>query len=131
MQLYANDRSTPAAKNCAEACPRGATHTQGQGWQPRAPGCNGTGVAKRSYPTSEVRGGSREELPYARGQGRQPQGATPCRRSGAAAETSNLMSKAQRLHFAGAAVKRHPTPKVRETQVRQWVLREGIRGQTH
>ena len=27
--------------------------------------------------------------------------------------------KEQRLHFAGAAVKRYPTSKVRETQVRQ------------
>ena len=29
-----------------------------------------------------------------------------------------LQGKKQRLHFAGAAVKRYPTPKVRETQVR-------------
>ena len=28
-------------------------------------------------------------------------------------------------------MKRYPTPKVRETQVRWWVLQEGIRGQTH
>ena len=26
------------------------------------PGCNGAGVAERSYPTSEVRGGGWEEL---------------------------------------------------------------------
>ena len=30
-----------------------------------------------------------------------------------------IQGKEQRLHFAGAAVKRHPTPKVRETQVRR------------
>ena len=30
-----------------------------------------------------------------------------------------VQGKEQRLHFAGAAVKRYPTPKVRETQVRQ------------
>ena len=41
------------------------------------------------------------------------------------------LGKEQRLRFAGAAVKRYPTSKVRETQVRWWVLREGIRGQTH
>ena len=29
-----------------------------------------------------------------------------------------IQSKAQRLCFAGAAVKRHPMPKVRETQVK-------------
>ena len=49
--------------------------------------------AERSYSTSEVRRGGREEIPLVQG-------------------------KEQRLHFAGAAVKRYPTPKVRETQVR-------------
>ena len=39
--------------------------------------------------------------------------------------------KEQRLCFAGTGVKRYPTPKVRETQVRWYVLQEGIRGQTH
>ena len=29
-----------------------------------------------------------------------------------------VQGKEQQLHFAGAAVKRYPTPKVRETQVR-------------
>ena len=75
-----------------------------------------------------------------------PRGATPCPRSGAAAEGSNLTSKElrlcgcrraertystckvrrgdlvqgkeQRLRFAGAAVKRYPTSKAKETQVR-------------
>ena len=42
---------------------------------------------------SKVRGNGREELPHVQG-------------------------KEQRLHFAGAAMKRHPTSKVRETQVR-------------
>ena len=41
----------------------------------------------------QIRGGSQEELPYFQG-------------------------KEQRLHFAGAAMKRYPTYKVRETQVR-------------
>ena len=30
-----------------------------------------------------------------------------------------IQGKEQRLRFAGAAVKRYPTPKVRETQVRR------------
>ena len=30
-----------------------------------------------------------------------------------------IQGKEQQLHFAGAAVKRYPTPKVRETQVRR------------
>ena len=76
-----------------------------------------------------------------------PRGATPHPRSGAAAERSNptskewqlcghsraersysmfkvrrgnlVQGKEQRLRFAGADVKRYPTSKVRETQVRQ------------
>ena len=31
------------------------------------PGCDGTGTAERSYPASEVRGGSREDQPHAQG----------------------------------------------------------------
>ena len=34
----------------------------------------------------------------------------------------------QRLCFAGAAVKRYPMSKVRETQVRRYVLREASEG---
>ena len=49
--------------------------------------------AKRSYSTFKVRRGGSEEIPLMQG-------------------------KEQRLHFAGAAVKRYPTSKVRETQVR-------------
>ena len=62
--------------------------------------------AERSYPTLKVRKGGGEEIPFVQG-------------------------KEQQLRFAGAAVKRYLTSKVRETQVRQWVLREGIRRQTH
>ena len=50
--------------------------------------------AKRSYPTFKVRRGGCEEIPLVQG-------------------------KEQRLRFAGAAVKRYPTSKVRETQVRR------------
>ena len=50
--------------------------------------------AKRSYSTFKFRRGVCEEIPLVQG-------------------------KEQRLHFAGAAVKRYPTPKVRETQVRR------------
>ena len=69
-------------------------HVQGQGQQPRVPGCYGAGTAKRSYPASEVsggqetpcvrgQGGGQEELPHVRGQWR-PGGDTPPPRSGAA-----------------------------------------------
>ena len=42
------------------------------------PDCDGAGMAERSYPTSEVRGGGREEIPHAlkpeaRGGGREDQ----------------------------------------------------------
>ena len=49
--------------------------------------------AERNYSMFKVRRGGREEIPLVQG-------------------------KEQRLHFAGAAVKRYPTTKVRETQVR-------------
>ena len=49
--------------------------------------------AERSYSMFKVRRGGHEEIPLVQG-------------------------KEQRLHFAGAAMKRDPTPKVRETKVR-------------
>ena len=58
--------------------------------------------AERSYSTFKVRRGGSEEIPLVQG-------------------------KEQQLRFAGTAVKRYPTPKVRETQVRQ-VLQEGKDG---
>ena len=50
--------------------------------------------AERSYSMFKVRRGGGKGIPLVQG-------------------------KAQRLHFAGAAVKRYPMSKVRETQVRQ------------
>ena len=49
--------------------------------------------AKRSYSMFKVRRGCREEIPFVQG-------------------------KEQQLHFAGAAIKRYPMSKIRETQVR-------------
>ena len=49
--------------------------------------------AERSYSTFKVRRGGCEEIPF-------------------------IQIKEQGLRFAGAAVKRYPTSKVRETQVR-------------
>ena len=43
-------------------------HVQDQGQKPGGPHAQGA-AAKRSYPTSEVRGCGREELPHARGAG--------------------------------------------------------------
>ena len=52
-------------------------------------------------------------------------------RKGSGEEIPLIQGKEQWLRFAGVAVKRYPKPTVRETQVRRWVLQEGIRGQTH
>ena len=84
------------------------------------PGCNSAGAAERSYPMSEVRGGGREELPHIQGavaasvqEGREEllhvQGQ----------EGQLVQGKEQWLCFAGAAVKRYPTSKIREIQVRR------------
>ena len=78
-------------------------------------GCNGrakvqvaaTGVlstAERSYPTSEVRGAGREELPHVRGQGGRPRGDTQRLRSGAATRGVTLPRS------GAAAGRRYPTP---------------------
>ena len=52
-------------------------------------------------------------------------------RKGSGEEIPLVQGKKQWLRFAGAAVKRYPTPKVRETQVRWYVLQQGIRRQRH
>ena len=52
-------------------------------------------------------------------------------RKGGSEEIPLIQGKEQWLHFAGAAVKTYPIPKVRETQETREVLQEGIRGQTH
>ena len=72
----------------------------------KEPWLHGRRRSERSYSTFKVSRGGSEEIPLIQG-------------------------KEQRLCFAGAALKKYPTSKVRETQVRRQVLREGIRGQTH
>ena len=49
-------------------------------------------------------------------------------RKGGGEEITLIQGKEQWLCFAGAAVKRYPTSKVTETQVRQWVLQEASEG---
>ena len=63
------------------------------------------GPAERSYSMFKVRRGGREEIPLVQG-------------------------KEQWLHFAGAAVKRYPTSKVRETQMTVGVVRGHQRADT-
>ena len=101
-------------------------HVQGQERWPKVPGCDGAGAAERSYPVSEVRGGSQEKQPHVQGavaawvqEGREEllhfrgQEGRPARRY------PLVQGKEQWLCFAGAAMKRYPMSKVRETQVRQ------------
>ena len=69
-------------------------------------------VAERSYPTSKeqrLRGHRRAERSYS----------TFKVRRGGYEEIPLVQRREQQLCFAGAAVKRYPTSKVRETQVRQ------------
>ena len=70
--------ATPCPRSGAAArrtpCPNGGgqeelPHVRGQGQRLRVPDCDGTGMAKTSYPASEVRGGGLEEIPSIRGQG--------------------------------------------------------------
>ena len=105
-------------------------------------------MAERSYPSPKVGAeterailqwckSGREEPPQVRGQGQRPRGATPRPRSGgwvgakakrsystfkvrrgSGEEIPLIHGKEQQLCFAGAAVKRYPTSKVGETQVR-------------
>ena len=87
------------------------SHVRGQGWWPRVPGCDSTGAADRSYPTSKERWLHRyrkAERSYS----------TFKVRRGSGEKIPLVQGKEQRLCFAGADVKKYPMPKVRETQVR-------------
>ena len=92
-------------------------------------------MAGRSHPALEARDSNRKDRPRARGQGRRRGEATrgvvavPAQeglkepshiegQEGWQEEIPLIQGKEQQLCFAGAAVKRYPTPKVRETQVR-------------
>ena len=104
--------ATPSPRSGAEAgrtpCPKGGgqeelPHVRGQRQRPRVPGCDSVGTAeksypnprsgaaaRRSYPTSEVRGRSREDLMP---EGQRPRGVTPRPRSWAAAESARLQQR--------------------------------------
>ena len=79
----------------------------------------------RNFPTSEARGGGREEQPHLQGSdavGRrraERNYSTFKVRRGCCEKLPLVQRKEQRLRFAGAAVKRYPTSEVRETQVRR------------
>ena len=94
------------------------------------PSCVGTGAAERSYHTPEVRASAGRSNPTEKSnptsKERQLHGRRRAERSystfkvrrGSGEEMPLVQGKEQQLRFAGAAVKRYPTSKVRETQVR-------------
>ena len=79
-------------------------------------GTRALSVAERSYPTSEVRGRSREGLMP---QGRQPRGVTLRPRSGAVAESARLRRRRNgqeelpKSEVGAAARRSYPTSEVR------------------
>ena len=82
-------------------------------------------VARRSNPMPEARGGGWEDQPHVQGamaagvqEGLEELFHLKVRKGGGE-EIPLVQGKEQWLLFAGAAVKRYPMPKVRETQVRQ------------
>ena len=92
-------------------------------------------AAKRSYPTSKIRGGRGRSNPTSKelwlrrcSRAKRSYSTFKVRREGGE-EIPLVQGKEQ--HFAGAAVKKYHMSKVRETQVKWQVLQEGIIGQTH
>ena len=87
------------------------------------PGSDSAGTAKRSYPSLRT-GGGRDELHHVQGAvaARAQEGLEELSHTegqeGGHEEIPLIQGKEQQLHFAGAAVKGYPRPKVRETQVR-------------
>ena len=75
-------------------------------------------------PTPKARGGGREDQPHAQGAlAARAQGLEELShvegQEGRCKEIPLVQGKEQWLRFAGAAMKRYPTPKVRETQLRR------------
>ena len=97
----------------AEAWPRGATPRPRSG-----------AAAERSYPTSDIRAVAERSNPtskeqWLRGHRRAERSYSTFEvRRGDREEILLIQGKEQQLHFAGAAMKRSPTFKVRETPVR-------------
>ena len=77
-------------------------------------------AAERSFPMSEVRGGAERSNPTSKERLLQAHMRAERSYSTFKVRRDDLsQGKEQRLRFAGAAVKRYPTCKVRETQVRR------------
>ena len=95
-----------------------------QGLCPRVPGCDNAGAAERSYPRQRPGVAARRSCPMSkerwlrrRRRAKRSYSKFKVKRGGCE-EIPLVQGKEQRLHFAGTAMKRYPTPTVRETQVR-------------
>ena len=100
-------------RQCTECGQEELPKVRGQGQKLGGPHAQGV-AAKKSYPTSEARGGGREELPHIKGaldvwvqEGLKGLFHVKIRRGGGE-EIPLIEGKEQRLHFAGAAMKRYP-----------------------
>ena len=88
------------------------------------PSCDSAGAAKRSYPCLRPGAAARKSNPTSKEwwlhglEGQRTCSIFKVRRGGSE-ELPLMQGKEQQLRFAGAAVKRYATPKVRETQVRR------------
>ena len=112
----------------AESYPTSEARSNGQEELPRVPGQGrrpgGASLGPRPGAAPEVRGSDREEQPHAQrmvavwAQESLEEPSHIEGQEGQQEEIPLIQGKEQRLCFAGAAVKRNPTPKARETQVR-------------
>ena len=88
------------------------------------PGCDGSGTAENSYGNPRSGAAARRSYPtpeeqWLRRRRRAERSYSTFKvRRGGGEEIHLIQGKEQRLRFAGAAMKRYPTSKVRETQVR-------------
>ena len=88
------------------------------------PGCDSAGMAGRSYPRPRPGAAAKTSNPtskerWLRGRRRAKRSYSMFKvRRGSGEEIPLVQRKEQWLCFAGAVVKRYPTSKVRETQVR-------------
>ena len=80
-------------------------------------GCDGPrrGMAERSYPTPDVRGGGQVELLHAGGQGWRPRGATPPPRNSGCQGAGGPRGATSCSRSGGVAVRRYPSSKVRSS----------------
>ena len=86
-----------------EAAKRSYPTSEVRGKWPRVPGCDGAGTAERGYPTSEIRGGGQEG------------GAAPPPRRGSCAGAGKPRGAIPRSRSEGEAVRRYPSSKVRSS----------------